>query len=374
MSPTLRIGAAIVLCFLSCSALAEQSLRMPKASQALLLDATRVDSRLLVAGDHGHILYSDDAGQSWQQAEVPTRRLLTALHFATSQRGWAVGHDGMIVTTADGGKHWTVQRDGLAAQQRFNEEQVLRLQRELAHSKQALVQAETVAQRSAVEEVISELELDLEDAQALLQEPVVAPPLLDVFFTDELRGVAVGAFNTLLRTRDGGVSWQRESALLDNPDEYHLNAVTGDEHGTLWIAAESGLLFRSSEDGRGWERLDSPYSGSWFGIARAPTADTLLVFGLRGHAFRSQDNGDSWQPVVTGTERTLAGGEFVSNLYVLLVGAVGTLLVSDDAGVTFTSRPSGERQNLSAVTNIANSTIVVGQGGVSRVAPFGGAP
>ena len=71
--------------------------------------------------------------------------------------------------------------------------------------------------------------------------------------------------------------------------------------------AEGGLLFRSEDAGDSWQALESPYYGSFFGITRAPTASTLLAFGLRGNLFRSTDDGDSWQQVDTGSDRTLAG-------------------------------------------------------------------
>ena len=53
------------------------------------------------------------------------------------------------------------------------------------------------------------------------------------FFSNVLRGVAVSAFNTLLITRDSGASWKLASGLLDNPDEFHFNGVTGDGMGKL---------------------------------------------------------------------------------------------------------------------------------------------
>jgi photosystem II stability/assembly factor-like uncharacterized protein len=352
-------------------ALAETSLMMPRASEAMLLDAVRAGDRLLVAGDHGHILYSDDEGDTWQQAKVPTRRALTALSFPDPARGWAVGHDGLILATIDAGESWVIQRDGLKAQQKINEEAVRRARGQVEANKEALLASENAEQIAELQEIAEELELDLEDAEAVLEEAINAPPLLDVYFIDEMHGFAVGAFNTLLQTADGGVEWQLGSALLDNPDEYHLNAITGDERGRLWIAAEGGLLYRSEEAGSSWDQLETPYHGSWFGIIHAPASDTLVAFGLRGNVFRSEDAGDSWLRIETNSDRTLAGGVFINNRYALLVGAVGTLLVSDDSARTFRQIASGTRLPLSSVASIAGTALLVGQGGVHRASPFG---
>src|SRR5688572_18378097 len=79
----------------------------PLASKSLLLDIAAAGERLVVVGERGHVLFSDDRGASWKQAEkVPTRALLTGVCFADAQRGVAVGHDEVIIVTADAGNTW----------------------------------------------------------------------------------------------------------------------------------------------------------------------------------------------------------------------------------------------------------------------------
>ncbi|MBT4521892.1 MAG: hypothetical protein HOC23_17985 [Halieaceae bacterium] len=350
---------------------ADNALIMPRASESLLLDVANAGNRLVACGEQGHILYSDDHGLHWNQAQVPTRQMLTAIHFPSATRGWAVGHDGLILATEDGGAHWTVQRDGLSEQQLLNRDTLQRLQGQRRTLEQTMLEASSIEQRAQLRQQLEDLELDLLDAQEVVNEPVHAPPLLDVFFTDALRGFAVGAFNTLLQTSDGGVRWQLVSQRLDNPDEYHLNAITGDQEGNLWIATESGLLLRSRDKGDRWQRLTSVHRGSWFGLVHESASDTLLVFGLRGKVLRSADGGDTWRRIETGIERSLAGGHFVSSQYVLLVGAAGTVLVSADGGRSFREHTTGARLHLSAVVNTGARTVLVGQGGLQETHAFG---
>ena len=55
------------------------------------------------------MVFSDDKGASWKQAEhVPTRSTLTAVT-AHAGRLWAVGHDTVILTSGDRGLTWTLQ-------------------------------------------------------------------------------------------------------------------------------------------------------------------------------------------------------------------------------------------------------------------------
>jgi len=347
---------------------------LPLAARSLLLDIAVTEDRLVAVGERGHILYSDDRGESWTQARVPTRQMLTAVHFAGPRRGWAVGHDGLILATIDGGETWVVQRDGLVDQQHINHERVQALSRRVSELKKSLLVAGTLGERESLQLELEELELDLEDAQLALAEPVHAPPLLDVYFIDDMRGFAAGAFNTLLATRDGGLSWIDSADRLDNPDEFHLNAIAGDGDGRLWIATERGLLFRSLDAGESWQTLDSPYNASWFGLANSPRAEVLLVFGLRGAVYRSTDGGDSWSRVDVPAQRTISSGVFVGERYALLAGGVGTLLLSDDGGESFEARTAVGRLNLNGIAAIANRVIAVGQGGVHLSEGFGGRP
>lgn len=347
---------------------AGEALIMPKASESLLLDAAMAGERMVVVGEQGHILFSDGVGEQWNQAIVPTRQMLTATHFATARRGWAVGHDGLILASEDAGAHWTLQRDGLHQQQSLNREHLQLTEKSYQQTKQRLLEESGIDERKKLLVTLADLELELEDAQDILSEAVHAPPLLDVFFLDELRGFAVGAFNTLLRTTDGGVRWVLDSQALENPDEYHLYAITGDGESKLWIATEGGLLFHSTDGGGEWHALPSPYRGSWFGIVFQADTNVLMAFGLRGNVYRSTDSGSNWQQVSVNTSQSLTGGQFSNEHSVLIVGAMGTFLVSEDGGRSFTQKNLEQRASLSAVVGKGDRTVLVGQGGIYEVA------
>lgn len=69
--------------------------------------------RVWVAGSPGtRVLYSPDAGHSWQWFPTGQSLPIRALHFADESHGWAVGSLGTILTTNDGGQSWQRQRCG----------------------------------------------------------------------------------------------------------------------------------------------------------------------------------------------------------------------------------------------------------------------
>jgi photosystem II stability/assembly factor-like uncharacterized protein len=85
------------------------------AKSSRFYDVTTAGTRMVAVGERGHIMYSDDDGASWTQADVPVRVSLTAVYFPTAEKGWAVGHDGLVLHSSDGGKTWVKQLDGFEA-------------------------------------------------------------------------------------------------------------------------------------------------------------------------------------------------------------------------------------------------------------------
>src|SRR5688572_23760815 len=59
------------------------------------------------------VLYTNDAGVSWQRRRVPTSEELIHLDFVDDKRGWAVGDKGTILHTENGGESWTRQSSGV---------------------------------------------------------------------------------------------------------------------------------------------------------------------------------------------------------------------------------------------------------------------
>ena len=49
---------------------------------------------------------------SWTKQTSNTTELLNDIHFVDNMTGWAVGDNGTIVATVDGGANWTVQNSG----------------------------------------------------------------------------------------------------------------------------------------------------------------------------------------------------------------------------------------------------------------------
>jgi photosystem II stability/assembly factor-like uncharacterized protein len=283
-----------------------EAVAAPLAPKRLLLGGSQADGRMVVVGQYGHVLVSDDGGHEWQQARVPSRVTLTDVFMVNQDRGWAVGHDATIFATRDGGRTWQLQ----------------------------------------------------------YEDPDFDAPLLSVWFRNEDYGLAVGAYGLMLMTEDGGENWVEHP--VNDEDDFHLNDLVSAGSGVLYMAAEAGMLYRSADDGLSWEELESPYEGSFFGILPLP-GDSLLAFGLRGHLFRSDDAGGTWEELDSGTEGIIMSGRRLGSDRVVLVGLTGSILFSDDDGASFRLYGQSDREALLEVLEgDQDSLITVGEFGVRR--------
>jgi photosystem II stability/assembly factor-like uncharacterized protein len=297
--------------------------------------------RLVTAGQRGHILYSDD-GTTWQQADVPVSSDLTALAFPTPQQGWAVGHEGVVLHTADGGASWTTQLDGLRVAER-------------------LVQ-QYDKPRNAEDPDAQRLQQDAESFAAQGADK----PFLDVWFEDERHGFVIGAFNLILHTDDGGRNWTPWLDRVDNPKSLHLYSIRP-AGGTLFIAGEQGIVLKLERARERFVRVPLPYEGTLFGVTG--NASATIVFGLRGNAYRSTDAGAHWDRITTGVAAGLTGGAVCGDGSIVLVSQAGQVLLSRDDGVSFSRVRTEVAAPAFAVTDLGDGAIALaGLGGVRREA------
>ncbi len=316
------------------SLLEQPALHSAKAPRAVLLALTRAGDRLVAVGERGIILLSDDSGATWRQAQVPASVSLTSVQFVDAQQGWAVGHLGVVLHSADGGETWNKQLDG--------------------------IQAAQLALKAAQQRGDAKL---LKAAEWLVADGP-DKPFLDLYFSDRQHGYVVGAYGLILRTSDGGSSWQAWMGQVDNPEGLNLYAIRAQGE-QLFIAGERGLLLRSSDGGQTFEALESPYEGSFFGLL-ASRSGGLLAYGLRGNAWWSSDQGDSWQQLETGVESALAAGLELNDGRLLLASQSGELLLSADGGTQFEHRRTHQGATVAAVAQAADGSLTsVGLGGLS---------
>lgn len=306
---------------------------MPLASKSQLLDITVAGTRVIAVGDRGHVLTSDDKGETWTQQNVPARQMLISVDFADSQNGWAVGHDSIILRTRDGGESWETQN------------------------------------------------FDAETGQ----------PLYGVLALSDSDAWAVGSFGKFFRTTDGGENWEAQEVGITEPG-VHLISITQLPSGTLVVVGEAGMVAYSTDNGDNWNLGQTAYAGSYFGVL--PMGNNgVMLYGLRGTARSAADVSalpemDPWdldafsiqsewtdeelaaigyQNVAVPAATAVFGGAITYDGNYVMVGQNGSLYKGTPGKTELTSVPSPTNKSLNSVVALDDRLIAVGLAGVQVI-------
>jgi photosystem II stability/assembly factor-like uncharacterized protein len=198
-----------------------------------------------LAGSRGMTIRTSDGGRSWSKNVVPGDFTFNAVTFASASRGWLAGEFGVIFQSSDGGKSWVKQKspaevsfdsgasqnlfsllftapgngyafglDGLVLNTKDGSRWDIVWQRENSHGLNAthhlFAAAEFNGRILAVGERGTLLQSDVDNAnwrQAELQIPRLS--LNAIAFGKDGFGLVVGNRGLVLRTEDGGKTWQR---------------------------------------------------------------------------------------------------------------------------------------------------------------------
>jgi photosystem II stability/assembly factor-like uncharacterized protein len=157
----------------------------------------------------------------------------------------------------------------------------------------------------------------------------------------------VGSEGLILHTNNSGADWD----LQESPVEDALVSVWGGEAagklpGQIYAVSESGVILFSVHGSESWNQFDNFYKlrpSGIFGTVDTTSAESqksanskikeLYVVGQQGAIKRH--NGFGWSPLDSGLGTTLWGG-LANEEGLFVIGNNGALLFSDDNGESFT--------------------------------------
>lgn len=324
-----------------------------KASGVMLLGMARAGARLVAVGEHGVIVYSDNQGDSWTQARVPVSVTLTAVYFPMTNCGWAVGHDGVVLSSSDGGASWSKRFDGNLA----NDILLKDAQKNLEHVR--LVSAGA----------LTEADSTLAEVQAGAKFGA-SRPLLGVWFKNQNEGIVVGSYGLIFQTKDGGAHWESLASRMHNPEALHYNAITATPSGILTVVGEGGRVYRSADQGLTWKTFDTGYQGQLYGalsIRAEQGMERLLVFGFGGHLFQQSADGSRWIEMNRVTQKNLVSGVQLKNGDLLLTAQDGGVLRYENRVGQFHLEQPGSGMAIAGSVSSGTLLFLAGVGGIHRL-------
>ncbi len=217
-------------------------------------------------------------------------------------------------------------------------------------------------------------------------------PIMDLQFIGN-NGWAVGALGTVLRSEDGGKSWNRVD--LDSDYDFYRVDFVDDLHG--WIAggririAETnesmrhdkrggyGAIYFTEDGGKTWTCQYGERGRLLFGLDFVDI-DTGYACGERGILLKTEDRGKTWKELsTTGTINWLYGLTFRDRNRGFAVGMRETVIKTEDGGRTWTPldagadrRPYGFQPIYRDITFNGETGCVAGQNGSLLISHNGG--
>lgn len=263
-----------------------------------------------VAGGRGLVLRLTNSGQDIEMQETGIQRAIYEIDFASETDGVAVGQDGLVLTTTDGGENWN--------------------------------------------EVV--VELPLQDWQ------VAQPHYFAVSRGADAAHIwAVGPVGAMIRSQDGGETWENRSLWCDmmfenfasadpatdpsytgprlNPCDVTLNGVSFPTNMDGWMAGEFGIVLRTRDGGVTWERQRN--------VSDLPKYTRPEL--SEEEAMRQRI------PPLYLEDLFLIDVDFRNGEEGYVTGESGTLLWTKDAGETWTNIPSGSFNTLLSVSTASES-------------------
>ena len=248
------------------------------------------------------ILPADVRNAQWTKQKSSTLAWLHAIYFLDSQSGWAVGGNGALLSTNDGGVTWRT------------------------------------------------LPRPTEDA------------LRDLYFSDRTNGWLVcdrsiyrlktdeEARTYLLHTRDGGTTWQRVDVGHTNPAERLVRVVFAGNGLRGWVFGETGAVYNTSDGGGSWARQSVPTRRLLLGGAFIDAATGWLV-GAGATVLQTNDGGETWRAAnaMAAPNARLNAVSFADKAHGWAVGADGLILFTTNGGRSWRTQISNVATDLNDV-------------------------
>lgn len=165
----------------------------------------------------------------------------------------------------------------------------------------------------------------------------------DIWAVDENNVWATASNNVILRTKNGGKTWERVPAPEYYPNNELLSISIVNET-NIWISGGNGIVFNSTDDGSTWTMFDTNFfhKGGMQGICAISPEKVYVVGGIFGKSARgfigyTLDGGVTWDSVFPANDynRHEWIGVTAFGNTIVVYGAKSNYVVSTDGGITW---------------------------------------
>lgn len=150
--------------------------------------------------------------------------------------------------------------------------------------------------------------------------------LLSILFIDNFNGFICGGSGLLLKTTDGGFSWDQTNINF-NKTLYKLYK-SGEK---VFVLGENGGLFGLSATTQKWNKINVDISETLFDIFFIDE-NIGFITGANGTILKTDDGGLTWHNLKSGVKKNLFSIAFSDKKNGFIVGWDGTILNTENGG------------------------------------------
>jgi photosystem II stability/assembly factor-like uncharacterized protein len=240
--------------------------------------------------DIHRLFRTNDGGQTWQAVKLPDGLDLWSFYFTEIGAGWVTGSDGAVYRTADSGGTW--QKHDVGLKYVFTEVFFVDSLHGWIWGTESWGESNSALLRTTDGGASWELLSNKPSSQSVGLET----------FVNATHGWGVDADRYITHTVDGGKTWQRQGPFDRNGwgPFCFVNSTEG------WVASHDGIL-HTSDGGENWElQLETDAFD-----ADSVVDQLLFIDSDRGWAinteriWRTTDGGETWQEIPRDWRRTL---------------------------------------------------------------------
>jgi photosystem II stability/assembly factor-like uncharacterized protein len=280
-------------------------------------------------------------------------QLLLSVSFSDLNHGVAVGYNGTLIQTTNGGEKWNQLLPGTL----------------LEYMKIPIGAAQCISDAIITAVCYDGSILRTSDGGMnwVSQTSGTNLPLTATYFLDELSGYCVGSGGTILHTTNAGETWLKQQSSVQSTltSVYFTSPMNG------VIVGYGGIIMQTSNGGTDWTpRVSGTYaflaSVSFYG-------QKGIAVGSSGIILRSTDGGITWNKQASNTFAGLNGVTFSSEEVAIVAGNNGIILRSTDGGITWSGQLSGTTAHLISVSMLSDNVgTIVGENGTILRTTTGG--
>jgi photosystem II stability/assembly factor-like uncharacterized protein len=329
----------------SVDGVAWDTMQLPVPRPRLFDFTAGTDGNVWAVGSDGLLLVSRDTARTWQVLTGGRELLATA--FADPSHGWAVGVGGMLLRTYNGGETWEPRQSGTTADLysvafrtldgRFSDGDAW------AVGEGGTVVRSRAGQLGPLSWTVQRIGISASETLRRVQ------------FADSLTGWISGD-STLLRTVDGGRTWQRQ------PFPEGLREIQFTSTRSGW-AARGFEVLHTTDGGSTWQPVSAPgydlIERLWF--AGDSVGWKLIKYTTTIHTTR--DGGRTWTVQPFDDARSIHQIRFVDERNGYAVGAGGTVYRTTDGGARWQRDSVPTTRDLFDVAVVSGRAWAVGAGG-----------